>query len=120
MSEELSHNVQKLVELSKQIADAKQDIKVLVAAEKSLKELVKVNMQQEKIDTINLKKGKIALKKSVRKQGMNKKTVTEGLRAYFKDDEAQLKDAIECILECCETKESTSLSMTGLKEKTKD
>jgi len=120
MSEELSHNVQKLVELSKQIADAKADIKVLVAAEKSLKELVKANMQQEKIDTINLKKGKIALKKSVRKQGMNKKTVTEGLRTYFKNDEEQLNGAIECILECCETKESTSLSMTGLKEKTQE
>lgn len=116
MSEELSTTVNRLVELSKQISAAKEDIKVLVAAEKALKEQVKLSMIEKKIDVVNLRKGKISVRKTVRKQSMNKKSVTEGLRTYFNNDEERLEAALAAILECCETKESTSLSMTGLKE----
>lgn len=74
---ELSSNVQKLVELSKQIAEARKDMKVLVAAEKKLKEQVKSSMVSQDIDTINLKKGKISVKKSTRKSSMTKANIVE-------------------------------------------
>ena len=116
-SEELSNNVSKLVELSKQITDAREDIKVLVQAEKSLKLQVKKLMTDNGLDVINLKKGKISVKKSSRKQGLNKTSVKDGLTTFFNGNEQQAENCLNVILENLPTKESTSLSLTGLKEK---
>jgi|TARA_B110001452_G_scaffold267506_1_gene277732 cell division protein FtsB len=116
-SEELSNNVSKLVELSKQITDAREDIKVLVQAEKSLKLQVKKLMTDNGLDVINLKKGKISVKKSSRKQGLNKTSVKDGLTTFFNGNEEQAENCLNVILENLPTKESTSLSLTGLKEK---
>ena len=116
-SEELSNNVSKLVELSKQITDAREDIKVLVQAEKSLKLQVKKLMTDNGLDVINLKKGKISVKKSSRKQGLNKTSVKDGLTTFFNGNEEQAENCLYVILENLPTKESTSLSLTGLKEK---
>ena len=55
-SEELSSSVSKLVELNKQITEARDDIKILVQAEKSLKMQVKKLMTDNGLDVINLKK----------------------------------------------------------------
>ena len=116
-SEELSNNVSQLVELSKQITDAREDIKVLVQAEKSLKLQVKKLIPDNGLDVINLKKGKISVKKSSRKQGLNKTSVKEGLTTFFNGNEEQAENCLNVILENLPTKESTSLSLTGLKEK---
>lgn len=115
--EELAETVAKLLELSKQINDAKDDLKILVQEEKRMKETVKRNMVQKDIDTINLKKGKIKLKKSVRKSGFNKKTVTEGLSNYFNGDEAKVEGALNAINDILPEKETVSLSLTGIKDK---
>ena len=40
-------------------------------------------MTDNGLDVINLKKGKISVKKSSRKQGLNKTSVKEGLTTYF-------------------------------------
>ncbi len=55
---ELSESVSKLVELTKQLSEAKSDIKVLNQEEKRLKESVKKHMVDQGIDTINLRKGR--------------------------------------------------------------
>ena len=88
VSNELSETVSKLVDLTKQLSDAKSDIKILNQEEKRLKENVKKHMQEQGIDTINLRKGKISIRKSVRKAGINKDAVKEGLNKFFSDDEA--------------------------------
>ena len=116
-SEELSNSVSKLVELSKQITEAKEDIKILVQAEKSLKLQVKKLMTDNGLDVINLKKGKISVRKSSRKTGLNKTSVKEGLTTYFNGNEQQAESCLKVILENLPTKDSTSLSLTGLKEK---
>ena len=116
-SEELSNSVSKLVELSKQITEAKEDIKILVQAEKSLKLQVKKLITDNGLDVINLKKGKISVRKSSRKTGLNKTSVKEGLTTYFNGNEQQAESCLKVILENLPTKESTSLSLTGLKEK---
>jgi hypothetical protein len=117
---ELSDAVNRLVEISKQIAEARNDIKILTSAEKALKEQVKGQMVKNGIDTINLKKGKISVKKSVRKGTMTKKTVVAGLMSYFDNDEKKVEDILTVIAEQLETKESTSLTMTGIKDKAQD
>lgn len=117
VTQELSTTVSKLLELSKQIADAKSDIKVLTTAEKALKDTVKKCMIDQGLDIINLKKGKISLKTSVRKTTVNKETVRAGLYSFFGGDEAQVEGALNAIHDNLKTKESRTLSITGIKEK---
>jgi hypothetical protein len=114
---ELSESVSKLVELSKQLSEAKSDIKILNQEEKRLKESVKKHMIDQGIDTINLRKGKISLRKSVRKSGINKDAIKDGLLKFFGGDEAKVEGAINAIQDGLKVKESTSLSLTGIKDK---
>ena len=114
---ELSESVSKLVELSKQLSEAKSDIKILNQEEKRLKESVKKHMISQGIDTINLRKGKISLRKSVRKGSMNKEAIREGLLKFFGGDEAKLEGALNAIQDNLKVKESTSISLTGIKDK---
>ena len=114
---DLSENVTKLVELTKQLAEAKSDIKVLNQEEKRLKESVKKYMVDKGIDIINLNKGKISIRKTVRKAGMNKDAIQEGLLKFFGGDEAKVEGALNAIKDGLKTKESTSLSLTGIKKK---
>ena len=114
---ELSESVSKLVELSKQLTEAKSDIKILNQEEKRLKEAVKKHMINQGIDTINLRKGKISLRKSVRKGSMNKDAIKDGLLQFFGGDEAKVEGALNAIQDNLKVKESTSLSLTGIKDK---
>ena len=117
VSNELSESVSKLVELTKQLSEAKADIKVLNQEEKRLKENVKKHMVDQGIDTINLRKGKISIRKSVRKGSMTKDAIHEGLLKFFGGDEAKVEGALNAIKDGLKVKESTSLSLTGIKEK---
>ena len=117
VSNELSESVSKLVELTKQLSEAKADIKVLNQEEKRLKENVKKHMVGQGIDTINLRKGKISIRKSVRKGSMSKDAVREGLLKFFGGDEAKVEGALNAIKDGIKVTESTSISLTGIKEK---
>jgi hypothetical protein len=114
---ELSESVSKLVELSKQLSEAKSDIKILNQEEKRLKESVKRHMIDQGIDTINLRKGKISVRKSVRKGSMTKDAVKDGLLKFFGGDEVKVEGALNAIQDNLKVKESTSISLTGIKEK---
>ena len=114
---ELSESVSKLVELSKQLTEAKSDIKILAQEEKRLKETVRSHMVGQGIDTINLRKGKISIRKSVRKSGMSKDAIKDGLLKFFAGDEAKVEGALNAIQDGLKVKESTTISLTGMKEK---
>ena len=94
---DLSESVSKLVNLTKQLSEAKTDIKILNQEEKRLKEVVKKHMVSQGIDTINLRKGKISIRKSVRKSGMNKDAIKDGLMKFFAGDEAKVEGALNAI-----------------------
>ena len=117
VSNELSESVSKLVELTKQLTEAKSDIKILNQEEKRLKENVKKHMVSQGIDTINLRKGKISIRKSVRKGSMNKDAIKEGLLTFFCGDETKVEGALNAIQDGLKMKESTSISLTGIKDK---
>lgn len=114
---DLSENVSKLVELTKQLAEAKSDIKIIVQEEKRLKDTVKKHMIDQGIDTINLRKGKISIRKTARKAGMNKDAIKEGLMTFFGGDETKVEGALNAIKDGLKVKESTSISLTGIKDK---
>ena len=117
VSTELSDTVSKLVDLNKQLSDAKSDIKILNQEEKRLKDVVKKHMVDSGIDTINLRKGKISLRKSVRKAGMNKDAIEQGLKSFFSGDEAKVEGALNAIKDNLKVTESTCISLTGIKDK---
>jgi hypothetical protein len=117
VSNELSENVSKLVELTKQLKEAKSDIKVLNQAEKQLKENIKKCMVDQGIDTINLRKGKISLRRTNRKSSMTKDAVKDGLGIFFGGNEAQVEGAMNAIQDNLKIKESVSISITGIKGK---
>ena len=114
---DLSENVSKLVELTNQLAEAKSDIKIIVQEEKRLKDTVKRHMIDQGIDTINLRKGKISIRKTARKAGMNKDAIKEGLMTFFGGDESKVEGALNAIKDGLKVKESTSISLTGIKDK---
>ena len=116
-TEDLTNSVSKLVELNKQITEARADIKVLADAEKALKSRIKKLMIDNGLDVINLKKGKITVKKSVRKTGLNKVSIKDGLNVFFDGNESQAETALKVILDSLPTRESSTLSLSGLKEK---
>ena len=74
-------------------------------------------MMDQGIDTINLRKGKISIRKSVRKSGMSKDAIRDGLMTFFGGDETKVEGALNAIKDGLKTKESTSLSLTGIKDK---
>ena len=116
-ADDLTHSVSKLVDLNQQIKEARSDIKVLSQAEKALKLHIKKLMIDNGLDVINTKTGKITVKKSVRKVGLNKETIREGLSVFFEGNEERVETALKVIVESLPTKETQTISVTGTKTK---
>jgi hypothetical protein len=51
------------------------------------------------------------------KAGINKDAIKEGLLKFFGGDEAKVEGAFNSITDNLKTRETTSLSLTGIKEK---
>lgn len=119
-ADDLTNSVSKLVELNQQIKEARSDIKVLSQAEKTLKLHIKKLMVDNGLDVINTKTGKITVKKSIRKVGLNKDTIREGLNVFFDGNDQQAETALKVIVESLPTKETSTISVTGLKKKTSE
>mgnify|MGYP000423641683 FL=1 len=116
-ADDLTNSVSKLVELNQQIKEARSDIKVLSQAEKALKLHIKKLMIDNGLDVINTKTGKITVKKNVRKVGLNKDTIKEGLSVFYEGNEVQAESVLKVILETLPTKETSTISITSTKPK---
>ena len=103
------------VALKKQLTEATKDISILRKREKELNVNIKGFMEKEKIDTCNLKKGKVSLKKRKTAGTLNKETVRVGLERTFEGNMNMVEVAMQNILDAREAKESSSLSVTGMK-----
>ena len=115
-ADDLTTSVSKLVELNQQIKEARSDIKVLSQAEKALKLHIKKLMIDNGLDVINTKTGKITVKKSVRKVGLNKDSIREGLTLFFEGNEEQIENVLKTIIDNLPTKETQTISVTGSKK----
>ncbi len=114
-ADDLTHSVSKLVELNQQIKEARSDIKVLAQAEKALKLHIKKLMVDNGLDVINTRTGKITVKKSIRKVGLNKVSIKDGLSVFFEGDDYQAESVLKVILESLPSKETSTISITGVK-----
>lgn len=111
---DLTTSVSKLVELSKQIKEARKDIKILATEEKKLKCIVKEMMVNQNLDVINLNKGKILVNKGIKKTGINKNSIKHGLLHVFEGDEDRTETALKIIVDNLPTKETTTISIRGI------
>jgi hypothetical protein len=120
ISDEFRKTMADWVELKRQLAEARNDMKILNTREKELKHAIAGYMKTTDIDTVNLKKGKVSLRKKVSKASMSKKAVEAGLMIFFQQDETQVERAMTCIQDTLEEKESDVISLTGLNKKSKE
>ena len=113
ISDEFRRAMGEWVELKKQLAEARKDMKVLADREKQLKTFVKDFMKEQKIDTVNLKKGKVSLKTSKRRGTLTKAAVKTGLEHYFGGDETKVEGALNAIYDTIQEVQSDVISLTG-------
>ena len=117
VADDLTTSVSKLVELNQQIKEARSDMTILSQAEKALKLHIKKLMIDNGLDVINTRTGKITVKKNVRKVGLNKDTIREGLSVFFEGNDTQAENVLKVILETLPTKETSTISITTAKAK---
>lgn len=103
------------VELKKQLNEVKSDVKKLNAKEKELKEFLKNYMVSNEIDNVNLRKGKVSVRTTKRKTPLSFPLIEAGLGVYFDHQEDKVEQAVECIKDQIECKESHNISLTGIK-----
>lgn len=114
ITEDFRRAMTEWVELKKQLAEARKDMKVLTDREKELKEFIKTSMKNQQIDTVNLRKGKVSLKTSKRKGTLTRKAVEEGLSKFFSGDEVKVESALNAIYDTIGEVQSDNISLTGL------
>lgn len=117
INEEFKKWMAEWVAIKKQLAEANKDLSILRKREKELNGYIKGFMEKEKIDTCNLKKGKVSYKKRTTRGTLNKETVRTGLVRTFNGDETQVEFAMQNIMDARESKESSSLTVTGIKDR---
>lgn len=104
------------IELKKQLALAKSDLKVLTTQEKNLARFLKEYMLDKQIDACNTKDStgsaaKVLVKTRQTKSGFSKALVRLGLMRFFKDDEDRVNHVMDIIAECAEVSEKSSISL---------
>jgi hypothetical protein len=104
------------IELKKQLAAAKSDLKVLTTQEKNLAKFIKEYMLDKQIDACNTKDStgsaaKVLCKTRQTKTGFSKALVRLGLMRYFKDDVDRVNHVMDVIAECVEFSEKSSISL---------
>lgn len=117
ISDEFRKKMSEWVELKKQLTDVRKDVKVLTDKEKELRTYIQGYMKEKEIDNVNLKKGKVSLKTRQKTSSLSKKAVEAGLHTYFQGDEVKVEGAMTCITDSLERSETSSISLTGIKEK---
>ena len=104
------------VGLKAQLAAARKDLQVLNKREKDLRKFVSEHMAVNEIDTVKIQdKVRVNLKKKKTKGGITKDVIKKGLRTYFGGNEAQIEGAFQAILDAAPTKETSSVTVSGLK-----
>lgn len=107
------------VALKAQLAAARKDLQTLNSREKDLRKFVTLHMQQNEIDAVKIQdKVKVNLKKKKVKGSITKEVILKGLRTFFGGNEAQVEGAWNAIQDSAPTKETASVSVTGLKDVT--
>jgi hypothetical protein len=115
ITDEFREKMAEWVELKKQLAAARKDMKVLNNREKELNLFIKSYMKSTQIDNVNLRQGKVSYKKTVRSETFSKKIVQEGALDFCKGQEEEVERLMECIKSKQKKVEKDTISLTGIK-----
>lgn len=110
VNENFKQAMSEWTDVKKRLASAKKDLKVLNEHEKKLRDFIHQYMLQQNIDTCNTKEAKVSVKTRNVRSGFTKDLVRKGLLKYFNGDEDRVNYVIDVIMECCETRERSSIS----------
>jgi len=115
ITDEFREKMAEWVELKKQLAAARKDMKVLNNREKELNLFIKSYMKSTQIDNVNLRQGKVSYKKTVRSETFSKKIVQEGALDFCNGQEEEVERLMECIKSKQKKVEKDTISLTGIK-----
>jgi len=105
------------VHLKAQLAAARKDLLTLNTREKDLRKFVTQFMKENEVDTVKIQdKVKVNLKNTKTKGSITKDVIKKGLGAFFGGNEAQIEGAFQAIMDAAPIKESTGVSVSGLKD----
>lgn len=105
------------IDLKQVITGACKDLKGLRDRERNLKTYIKGFMKANKLDACNTRGGaKVSYSSKAAKKGITKKTIVEGLLAYFNNDQEKAQAAYEAIENARESTDRQTLSLRGLKK----
>lgn len=105
------------VGLKAQMAAARKDLGTLNEREKELRKFVTDHMARNEIDTVRIQdKVKVNFKVKMTKGSITKDVIKAGLMSYFSNDEVRAEGAFQSILDSAPTKETQSVTVTGLKD----
>lgn len=116
VNENFKEAMNEWTDVKNRLAAAKKDIKLLNEHEKRLREFIRDYMLQQNIDTCNTRDAKVCVKTRVVRSGFTKDLVRKGLLKYFNGDEDRVNYVFDVIMECCETREASSITFKSKKD----
>lgn len=120
ISDQFRAAIKDWVDIKKELASARKDMKIINTREKQLKEYIKTYMKHQTIDKINLKGGKVTFKVAQKSGSFTKAAVQNGINIYFQGDEVRTEAVMTCILDNIQKTTTESISLTGLKKQVSD
>ena len=114
--EKLQTSVKEYLEIDEQITALKRAVKERTETKKKLSNTILENMKKLEINYMNIKDGaKLVYKVSESHRGINKKTLVDGLRNIFEENDEAITNALSIIMEGREKVQKESLRLVKKK-----
>lgn len=105
------------VGIKTQLASVRKDLTVLNKREKTLREFVTKQMIELDIDAVKVRdKIRVNLKTKKYRASLTKDVILKGLTAYFHGDQNKAEEVFKHIQEAAPLKETSTVSVSGLKD----
>lgn len=115
--EKLQTSVKEYIELDDQITALKKAVKERTETKKKISNDILENMKKLDINYMNIKDGaKLVYKVADCQRGLNKKTLVDGLRNIFEENDEAITNALSVILESREKYQKESLKLVRKKQ----
>lgn len=109
--EQFKRSMVEWVEIKKQLAGVRKDVKVLNQREKELRLFIQGFMKKNEIDACNAPGARVTCTERKTKGPFNRDTVRKGLLQYFSGNEDQVERVMEIIESCVQVGHKDSVSI---------
>lgn len=115
MSDEVRTAMEEWVELKKQLAAARNDLKILNKREKELGSFIKRFMKEQSIDVVKIENNKVSFKTTKTKGSITRDVIRKGLSLFFGGDEVRVDGAFQAILDAAPERERDTIALSSKK-----